>query len=326
MSATIIAIVHLTSYGFLHPGRERFKRVTKEAWPLIPGSTLYGAVAAALMRLDCHKEKAELEACAACQQSCGYRALLAEVQAQRLRFSPLVVTSRQDKEDNFYTAQDYSHDAAHAATRLAVSPRAPLNRDTAAIHQDRLHGLVVHQPWQHYRGFICCTAAFLQEHLKRALLALPFFPFGGGRGKFTQVEAAVIREYPDPAEFCPPRPVRRLALLTPAILAKPQLGDLFGGMTCEVANFLLRRYTFWRTGLYWEEDAAGLKEYGGSDIKDHLTLARVGLAETAALHFPDPDPNKLQQLFLHGLGAADFTCLGWGQVFFQEQMPWIVTR
>lgn len=117
MSATIIAIVHLTSYGFLHPGRERFKRVTKEAWPLIPGSTLYGAVAAALMRLDCHKEEAELKACAACQTSCGYRALLAEVQAQLLRFSPLVVTARQDKEDNIYTAQDYSHDATHAATR-----------------------------------------------------------------------------------------------------------------------------------------------------------------------------------------------------------------
>lgn len=57
MSATVIAIVHLTSFGFLHPGRERFKRVTKEAWPFIPGSTLYGAVAAALIRLDCQEEK-----------------------------------------------------------------------------------------------------------------------------------------------------------------------------------------------------------------------------------------------------------------------------
>lgn len=177
---------------------------------------------------------------------------------------------------------------------------------------------MVHQPWQHYRGFIRCTTAFLQEHLKRALLALPFFPFGGGRGKFTQVEAAVIREYPNPAEFCPPRRVTRLTLLTPAILATPQLDDLLGGMTCEVNNFLLRRYTFWRTGLYWEEDAGGLKRYGGNGIKDHLTLARVGLAETAAFHFPNPDPYQLQRLFLDGLGAADFTYLGWGQVFFQE--------
>ncbi len=315
MSETNIAIVHLTSYGFLHPGREGFKRVTKEAWRLIPGSTLYGAVTAALMRLDCPKEQADLDSCAECSAACGYRALLAEVQAQRLRFSPLVATSRQE---NWYTAQEYSQDAANASVRLGISPRAPLSRDTGAIHQDRLHGLVVHQPFQHYRGFVCTTPAFRRDHLQRALTALPFFPFGGGRGKFTQVEANIIQEFDNISDFCPPRPVPCLTLLTPAILASPQVADLVGGMTCEVANFSLRRYTFWRTGLYWEEGKTEPQAYGGDKIESHFTLARVGLAETAELHLKDPEPQLVQQLFITGLGAADFTYLGWGQVFWQE--------
>jgi len=323
MSETCIAVIHLTSYGFLHPGRERFKRVTKEAWPLIPGSTLYGAVAAALIRLDCHLEQASLEACAHCQANgrtdCGYMALLSEVKAKRLRFSPLVVSAFMPKQE-FYTAADYSREAAQAAARLGICPRAPLGRETATIYKERLHGLVAHQPLQHYRGFVRTTAGFLQR-LKRAFRSIPFFPFGGGRGKFTQVEAQIVYKFTNESDFCPPQAVTRLSLLTPAILppGSRSLGNIGGSSKYDLENFRLRRYTFWRTGLYWEEgDKTQFKDYGGPTIQAHLTQARLGLAEETVLHLPAPQPGAIQRLFLDGLGAPDYTYLGWGQVYFRE--------
>jgi len=318
----IIAIIHLTSYGFLHPGRERFKRVTKEAWPLIPGSTLYGAVAAALIRLDCQREQASLDNCNQClaseQTHCGYLSLLNEVQAKRLRFSPLVVSAFKP-DQKFYTAEDYSREAAQAAARLGICPRAPLGRETATIYKERLHGLVAHQPLQHYRGFVRTTAEFL-PHLKRALRALPFFPFGGGRGKFTQVEAQIVPNSVNESDFCPAQAVTRLGLLTPAILppGSRSLGSIGGSKKYDLENFRLRRYTFWRTGLYWEEGGAvEFEPYGGPTIQAHLTHARLGLAEETVLHLPEPQPDAIQRLFLNGLGAPDYTYLGWGQVYFR---------
>lgn len=321
MSDQVIAVIHLTSYGFLHPGRERFKRVTKEAWRLIPGSTFYGAVAATLIRLDCHKEKAKEENCQACfkqdDNTCGYVALLKEVQENRLRFSPLVVTEF-TQEQYRYTAADYSREAALAMARLGICPRAPLGRETFSIYKERLHGLAAHQPFQSYRGFLLADPEFLNKHIRRALLALPFFPFGGGRGKFTQVQAEIIRKYHDFSDFCPPQPVKYLGLLTPAILpiGARAIDPIGGAATYKVANFRLRRYTCWRTGLYWE--ATELKSYGGPAVKDHLTQARLGLAENAILHLQGPNPHAVQELFLHGLGAEDFRYLGWGQVYFKE--------
>jgi hypothetical protein len=323
MSETCIAVIHLTSYGFLHPGRERFKRVTKEAWPCIPGSTLYGAVAAALIRLDCQREQASLDNCNQClaskQTQCGYLALLTEVKEKRLRFSPLVVSAFKPKQ-GCYTATAYSREAAQAATRLGICPRAPLGRETATIYKERLHGLVAHQPFQHYRGFVRTTAEFLPQ-LQRALRVLPFFPCGGGRGKFTQVEAQIVYKFTNESDFCPPQAVTRLGLLTPAILTSGSrsLGNIGGSSKYDLENFRLRRYTFWRTGLYWEEgDKTQFKDYGGPTIQAHLTQARLGLAEETVLHLSEPQPDAIQRLFLEGLGAPDYTYLGWGQVYFQE--------
>ncbi|MBW2086920.1 MAG: hypothetical protein JRI54_12970 [Deltaproteobacteria bacterium] len=319
----VIAIIHLTSYGFLHPGRERFKRVTKEAWPLIPGSTLYGAVAAALIRLDCQMERASLEACTQCQAKgridCGYLALLTEVREKRLRFSPLVVSAFKP-DQGFYTAADYSREAVQAAARLGICPRAPLGRETATIYKERLHGLVAHQPLQHYRGVVRTTAGFLPQ-LQRALRVLPFFPCGGGRGKFTQTEAQIVQKFANESDFCPPRRITRLGLLTPAILPPDcrSLGSIGGSDKYDLENFRLRRYTFWRTGLYWEEgDTNMFKGYGGPTLQAHLTQARLGLAEETVLHLSEAQPQAIQRLFLDGLGAADYTYLGWGQVYFQE--------
>ncbi len=163
------------------------------------------------------------------------------------------------------------------------------------------------------------TEDFLKTHLRRALLALPFFPFGGGRGKFTQVETEIVKEYSDKSDFCPPQPAARLGLLTPAILppGAKSIGPIGGSSDFKLANFRLRRYTCWRTGLYWE--ATELKSYGGAAVQDHLTQARVGLVEDAVLHLnKEPKPDAIQELFLRGLGASDFTYLGWGQVYFQE--------
>ncbi|MBW1953794.1 MAG: hypothetical protein JRI66_12075, partial [Deltaproteobacteria bacterium] len=48
------------------------------------------------------------------------------------------------------------------------------------------------------------------------------------------------------------------------------------------------------------------------------TQARLGLAEETVLHLSEAQPQAIQRLFLDGLGAADYTYLGWGQVYFQE--------
>jgi hypothetical protein len=331
-----VAIIHLTSYGFPHPGRERFKRVTKEAWRFLPGSTLYGTLAAALMRLDCRQaEKSQvisidMDKCAECLDpesirgnGCGYLALLREIEAGRWRCSPLVPTTW-GAEDSGYTAVEYSREAAAGGCRLGISPRAPLGRHSGAIFGDRLHGLVVHQPFLSYRGFVLATPDFIGNYLKRALRALPFFPFGGGRGKFTQVEAAVVEEL-SPEQFCPDQDIPPDRDNSPAqmTLLSPSLNPDYG-LIQSLENFRPRSYTFWRTGLYWDcLDGSSVAKpppahYGEAGVPSHLTRPRPGLAEGAVLTLKDRSAHNLKKLFLHGLGAPEFTYLGWGQVIFKE--------
>jgi CRISPR-associated Cas5-like protein len=79
-------VVRLRSFGFLHPGRERLRTVLKRSWPFIPGSTLYGAVAAALIRLD------GVGAALPGEGEGGYHRLLRLIAGElsRVRFTPLL--------------------------------------------------------------------------------------------------------------------------------------------------------------------------------------------------------------------------------------------
>ena len=71
-------LVEVTTYGFLHAGMAPLRQeVLKRTWPYLPGSTLYGALQAGLIRLDGPAWPAPT-------------ALLADLAARRLRFTPVL--------------------------------------------------------------------------------------------------------------------------------------------------------------------------------------------------------------------------------------------
>jgi hypothetical protein len=341
-----VAVIKLRSYGFLHPGRERFKRVTKECWRFIPGSTLYGAVAVSLIRQDCKKGCATLEKCRACvdadEISCGYSALLLGAKNNNWRFSPLIPLKEQDRHKEAFSLRSYCRDALENKPRMAVVPRAPQDRFTGSISENRLHGVVAHMPFQDYWGFVIAPEAFVNQHLDRALAALPFFPFGGGRGKFTQLEAEVIRTMPI-EEFAQdlinPHAVHTLKLLTPAMIVSDNLKIIAESDDFKMVGFRPRLYSTWRTGLYWED--GGWKDFGhkcgasrhmsdckwknecdpdGNIRKCETTIPRTGVEEGMRIIFKKiPDASGLQKELLFGFGNPDFTRLGWGQFILEEK-------
>lgn len=330
-----VAVVALRTYAPLHVGNEPWKRVTKSGWPFIPGWTLYGAVAHALMKLTCTEQQAGGEKCLDCisdpNPACGYARLLLRTKREskeRIRFSPLVLSNSQQNAAR-YDALAYSRDAGSSQLKTALLPRAPIDRKTGSIYGDRLHGVDAHAPFQQYRGFIHVDAGFV-DTLQKALLCLSFFPFGGARGKFCQVEAG-IEQLRTPNEFLPRRAPLSARLLTPAIL-KP---DRLRSMDLEsISDFSMKRYRTWRTGLYRQRDAfamygaTGFDESGGHsppagraqdtvlDVRPHRTPGDLGLADGCVLRFRAGSEEKLKRLFLRGVGSKDTTYLGWGQLLF----------
>ncbi|MCU0589836.1 MAG: hypothetical protein MUF52_17005 [Syntrophobacteraceae bacterium] len=318
-----LLVVRLKSFGALHPGAERWRRVTKESWPFVPGSTLYGAVASTLMRMTCREDLALITTgdCRQCLESgeaaCGYAMLLNVMRdggTPAPRFSPLVPGPRETATP--YSSRDYARDAA-ALSRGAggILPRAPLDRARLSIHGDRLHGLEAHPASRTYRGFVTLRPE-LVDTFRKALRWLTLFPFGGGRGKLVQVEAAVEHEYDPPEAFLDGSPPAHLRLLSPAILRGPS--DLRVPEIQEIAGFSMRGYRFWRTGLYWE--AGRWLAYGTSGAgrrQWHLTRSRLGLPEGTGFRL-QASAEAIGRWFLEGLGDPDFTRLGWGQVYWHE--------
>lgn len=179
---TTVAVIRLRSFGFLHPGRERFKRVTKECWRIIPGSTLYGAVAASLIRTDCKKERASFENCIDCVDkknpfACGYAELLifGKEKENSWRFSPLVCTKDPQRKKEAYDFLQYCIDADVNHPQMAVVPRAPRDRMTGSISGSRLHGIVAHMPFQEYWGMFLRQSHLLKKALKRRFSHSNFF-------------------------------------------------------------------------------------------------------------------------------------------------------
>ncbi len=319
-----LVVVRLKSFGPLHLGAERWRRVTKESWPFIPGSTLYGAVAHTLMKMTCRKGVRSITTgdCRECLDSkearCGYALLheeMGKAQDSSLRFSPLVTSVHESGTP--YTASAYARDAA-ALQRGAggILPRAPLDRGRLAIYGDRLHGLEVHPPGRVYRGFVTLHPDLLPL-FRKALRWLSLFPFGGGRGKFSQVEAQVEHVFDSAGPFMDVSLPRRLKLLSPAILRGPD--DLRSPNIEGVSAFRLRRYRFWRTG--WYPEGGGQVLYGTADgprKSRHMTPPRLGLPEETRLHRGE-DAADAQRWFLQGFGDPDFTRYGWGQVYWDDR-------
>jgi hypothetical protein len=330
-----VAVVALRTYAPLHVGSERWKRVTKDGWRLIPGWTLYGAVAHALMKLTCTERHAGGITCERCiaepHTACGYARLLTRTMREskeRIRFSPLVVSSFRG-DGSRYDALAYSHDAVSCQPATTVLPRAPLDRQSGAVFGERLHGAHAHAPFQEYRGFIYVDAGFV-ETLQKALQCLSLFPFGGARGKFCQVEAGV-EHLCSPHDFLPRKVRLRVPLITPAIMSPERLRK----MDLEsISSFAMKRYRTWRTGFYREggrpvafgvrdTEPSGVSEAIESEREDsalpvrpHVTAGALGLAEGCVLQFRPGSEDTIKRLFLRGLGSGDHAYLGWGQLCF----------
>jgi hypothetical protein len=315
-----VYIVHLRAYGFLHPGRERLgTRVIKRCWPVIPGSTLYGAVAAGLIRLSCDQQGPEPETrCkdSQCRRPCEYRNLIDLVKSNghRLRFSPLVPSTAK-----LETAVDYCAAAAKQEGHTFTTPHAPINRQAMTIHGNQLYGVVGHEPFQEYRGFIVeehpAEAHSFMPQIRKSLRMLPFLPFGGW-GKFCPVEAWLAKGPIDDGTFTEglaevvERNGRWLSLLTPSPMQDS--GNWLMTSAAEMRVTRLRRYRAWRVGVYAEhgEDAIYRAEGG------EQTPPVLGLPEGSRFQLRE-EPQLLDELgdqFLWGVGNTNWTYLGWGQV------------
>jgi hypothetical protein len=280
MAFDTVLTVRLRSYGFFHSGRERLRvRVVKRCWEFIPGSTLYGAVAAALIRLD----GLDPDEPVPLHGNGGYQRLLQAVAGGQIRFTPLLPDPG-DPQPDIHTAQDYCRTALwlrsalygdplpeamaqapepHTLRRLRgvmqTTPHAPLDRRTLQVHESDLYATAVHRQRQAYSGFIFAGAPDLPDLLRPALRYLPLLPFGG-KGKFTCVEAELEGEVGNLPGFqaelegylagLGSSERVEVRLLTPLAL---QDGDdsLLMRRSEEMYFSRLRRYRAWRTGHYY---------------------------------------------------------------------------
>ena len=271
LQADTAFVVHLRSYGFFHSGRERLRvQVLKRTWEHIPGSTLYGAVAAALIRLDGLLD----ESAEPFENGPGdYHALLKAVKAQQVRFTPLLPVAGKIEKAEDWTGGRYCEQAMrlhaalygdgaekperHEEALFHTTPHAPLSRATEQIHSDQLFAIRTHRPLLDYYGFIFADAG-LEGLLRRALRLLPFIPFGG-RGKFSVVEGELLGSQPQTLDALL-NTFRQwikkrgdwVRLLTPMVLGDGQADNLLMGTGRDVVMTGLRRYRVWRTGRYYD--------------------------------------------------------------------------
>jgi len=352
MALDTVLTVRLRSYGFFHSGRERLRvRVVKRCWEFIPGSTLYGAIGAALIRLD-GLDPAEP---VPLQGNGGYQRLLRAVAAGQIRFTPLLPDTG-DGASAIRTAEDYCHrafvlqsalygDQLPAGLKQAVqsrlrelrglmqtTPHAPLNRYTLQVHESDLYATAVHRQRQNYTGFIFTGAPDLPDLLRPALRYLPLLPFGG-KGKFACIEAEIEGQPGNLGAFQADLE-KYLAglgsggqiearLLTPLAL---QGGDesLLIKAAVEMSFPRLRRYRVWRQGHYYvpgkKQDEGkfipvGLDRQSGGPGGTESTPV-LGVPDRSRFLFPADDDTrrKLARAFIYGDGNPGWTYLGWGQV------------
>jgi hypothetical protein len=346
LQADTAFVVHLRSYGFFHSGRERLRvQVLKRVWEHIPGSTLYGAVAAALIRLDGIDEDAEpFEA-----GNGGYHELMSAVKEQKIRFTPLlpVADDHALTSAGVYCVQALRLHAAlyageapntvkapggHEQKLIHTGPHAPISRPTERIHGDQLFVLRTHRPMLDYYGFVFADQG-LRPLLERAFRLFPLMPVGG-RGKFSLVEASVIdaqslddfhgdlRAWNDGCK-------RNgwVRLLTPLVLRDGHPDELLRGTGREIVMNGLRRYRVWRTGRYYDAYSDdGFADPRGIEMgeqEDEEAFLPGGRESDAVLAVPELsrfrllDDDDVTDWFIEGVGNPSWTYLGWGQVVIE---------
>ena len=264
MMGKIALPIEVKTYGFLHIGIEPLRReVLKRTWPYLSGGTLFGAIQAALIRLDGPAGK-------------GPSALLdalctEEHNEQTLRFMPLLPDNSGTIVDGWSYCRQAQRlaELAHGNARAKIqdpgyqtTPHAPLNRRNAQIHGSMLYAVECHQPEQRYRGWIICNE-MLTEHIRRGLAMLPLLPFGG-KGKFTCAEATICEKEPPrltvwKQDFVSAAKKAQQAddiesdtlnveLLSPLVYQAAELGILQKATVWRPKS--PRRYRVWRTGVY----------------------------------------------------------------------------
>lgn len=340
-------VVHLRSYAFFHSGRERLRtQVLKRVWEHIPGATLYGAVAAAMIRLDGIDPDADpYEAGPG-----GYHRMMGAVKAGQLRFTPLlpVGEDRPLTSARGYCAQALRlHEALYAEAGppsgstqagddraraiLHTGPHAPLDRATARIHGDQIFVLRTHRPLLDYYGFIFADRS-LQPLLARAFRLFPMMPVGG-RGKFSLVEAEIAAARPAAAfraeldEWLDDRKDPGwVRLLTPLVLRNGGPDALLTGRGREMVMPGLRRYRVWRTGRYYDAQAGAFGAPRGVEVgawEDEDAVQPGGRESDAVLAVPERSRFRLlaeddpAAWFIGGVGNPSWTYLGWGQVVIE---------
>jgi hypothetical protein len=335
-------VVHLRSYGFFHSGRERLRvQVLKRTWEHIPGSTLYGALAAALIRLDGLNERAEPFE----DGLGGYHALVGAVKEQRVRFTPLLPVAGKVDEKNPWTGERYCDQAMrlqaavyaepgaeagqHEEKLLHTTPHAPLNRETEQIYQDQLFALRVHRPLMDYYGFVFADAD-VAEVMARAMRLLPFIPFGG-RGKFSLVEGKLLgsqglEDFVEKLRGWVKKRSGWVRLLTPMVLGDGEADVPLAGAGRELVMSGLRRYRVWRTGRYYDAQRGAFGEPMGVEPReeeDPETFLAGGQESQAVRAVPERSRFRVLEgedaatWFVKGLGNRSWTYLGWGQVVIE---------
>lgn len=340
LEANTAFVVHLRSYGFFHSGRERLRtQVLKRTWEHVPGSTLYGAIAAALIRLDGLDEEAS-----PFESGAGdYHALLQAVKARQIRFTPLLPVAEEIQAAGTWTGARYCqqalrlHAAAYADAEVAAeaheqklfhtTPHAPISRPAEQIHGDQLFALRTHRPLLDYYGFIFADGG-LEPLLRRALRLFPFIPVGG-KGKFSMVEANLLEprsldEFLSEFRADIKEPDEWLRLLTPMVLRDGRANELMTGGAREIVTTGLRRYRVWRTGRYYDaqQDAFGPARgvERGEGIAPDAPFVAGGIESDAVLAVPELSRfRRLEQddvtlWFVEGVGNPSWTYLGWGQL------------
>lgn len=314
-----IAIVKIRSYGFLHPGKEQWKTVLKKCWNIIPGSTLYGAIATALIKTECNKPEVTIENCQECLKEsvdCGYHKLLNQIntdEENRIRMSPLIPSN-----EAIENAEDYNRIALELLKghlkrpKLGTTPHAPLNRQSLRIHGDHLYGIVCHQPFQDYYGFIVHDDSFSKK-LEKAINTLAVIPFGG-RGKYCPIEAEISYLVSIDKFFEGFQATRKLQLLT-AMITDDFEGELLRQSI--LVELKYKRYRVWRTGLYWE--SSNWNAYKIGSVETQQTIPVKGISEGTKIVLNDNNTmNDLINIFANGYGNPDWTYLGWGQVIYEN--------
>lgn len=339
-------VAHFRSYGFFHSGRERLRvQVLKRTWEHIPGSTVYGALATALIRLDGLDEGARpFESGPG-----GYHALLRAVKEGKIRFTPLLPVAGTVARAEDWSGQRYCEQAArlqaalygdpaekvgrHETALFHTTPHAPLSRAAEQIHGDQLFALRTHRPLLDYYGFVFADAG-LEPLLRRALRLLPFIPVGG-KGKFSLVEGKLLdgqsldKFQKELRQWAQQRSNGWVRLLTPMVLGDAGVHPLLTGNGREMVMTGLRRYRVWRTGRYYDAAQDAFRRAMGTEPGEgedpNAPFLPGGLESEAARAVPERSRFRLLEgddtarWFVEGVGNPSWTYLGWGQMVIEPK-------